>query len=48
VTVDEQPAPPRPAAAPTRAGTWSLLRPLVLRIHFWAGVLVGPFLLVAP
>ena len=47
MTVDEQPAPPRPAAAPTRAGTWSLLRPLVLRIHFWAGVLVGPFLLVA-
>ncbi|MHC1560696.1 PepSY-associated TM helix domain-containing protein [Actinomycetospora sp. C-140] len=36
--------------APTtagRPGTWTLLRPLVLRIHFWAGVLVGPFLLVA-
>jgi uncharacterized iron-regulated membrane protein len=45
VTVVEQPdAAPR--KAPER-GTWALLRPLVLRIHFWAGVLVGPFLLVA-
>ncbi|MEJ2888059.1 PepSY-associated TM helix domain-containing protein [Actinomycetospora aeridis] len=45
MTVVEQ-----PDAAPDRAperGTWALLRPLVLRIHFWAGVLVGPFLLVA-
>lgn len=44
MTVDEAPA--RPDAPATR-GTWSLLRPLVLRIHFWGGVLVGPFLLVA-
>ncbi|MFH8569558.1 PepSY-associated TM helix domain-containing protein [Streptomyces sp. NPDC017993] len=29
-----------------RAG-WSALRPLVLRLHFYAGVLVAPFLLVA-
>ncbi|GAA4772435.1 PepSY-associated TM helix domain-containing protein [Actinomycetospora chlora] len=36
-----------PAAAPTRPGAWTLLRPLVLRVHFWAGLLVGPFLLVA-
>ncbi|WP_128380734.1 PepSY-associated TM helix domain-containing protein [Streptomyces cavernae] len=34
------------APTPTR-GTWSTLRPLVLRLHFYAGVLVAPFLLVA-
>ncbi|XUM00521.1 PepSY-associated TM helix domain-containing protein [Streptomyces venezuelae ATCC 10712] len=39
-------APP-PAKTPTRPGTWSALRPLVLRLHFYAGVLVAPFLLVA-
>lgn len=33
-------------AAP-KPGTWALLRPLVLRLHFYAGVLIGPFLLVA-
>ncbi|MFE1466393.1 PepSY-associated TM helix domain-containing protein [Streptomyces nigra] len=32
--------------APPRRG-WTLLRPLVLRLHFYAGVLVAPFLLVA-
>ncbi|MEU7068897.1 PepSY domain-containing protein [Streptomyces narbonensis] len=32
---------------PRKAGTWSALRPLVLRLHFYAGVLVAPFLLVA-
>ncbi|MEU2114436.1 PepSY-associated TM helix domain-containing protein [Streptomyces sp. NPDC016459] len=36
-----------PPAAPHRAGTWSALRPLVLRLHFFAGVLLAPFLLVA-
>ncbi|MEV6245083.1 PepSY-associated TM helix domain-containing protein [Streptomyces sp. NPDC051742] len=42
------PAPvPTPATAPRKAGTWSALRPLVLRVHFYAGVLVAPFLLVA-
>lgn len=35
------------APVPARPGTWSLLRPLVLRLHFYAGVLIGPFLLVA-
>ncbi|MEU5726684.1 PepSY domain-containing protein [Micromonospora sp. NPDC047738] len=35
------------AARPARRGVWSLLRPLVLRLHFYAGVLVAPFLLVA-
>ncbi|GAA4864861.1 PepSY-associated TM helix domain-containing protein [Actinomycetospora straminea] len=46
MTIDDQPAPTR-APAPARPGTWALLRPLVLRVHFWGGVLVGPFLLVA-
>ncbi|MGQ5652393.1 PepSY-associated TM helix domain-containing protein [Streptomyces sp. EKR5.2] len=37
--------PSRPAAPdPSR---WAPLRPLVLRLHFYAGVLVAPFLLVA-
>ena len=45
MSVDQSAPPP---AAPTRPrGTGGLLRPLVLRIHFWAGVVVGPFLLVA-
>jgi uncharacterized iron-regulated membrane protein len=44
VSVDHQPAPPQ---APRRRGTGALLRPLVLRVHFWGGVLVGPFLLLA-
>lgn len=35
------PPPPRPP------GTWAALQPLLLRLHFYAGVLVGPFLLVA-
>ncbi|WP_435970490.1 PepSY-associated TM helix domain-containing protein [Streptomyces sp. Qhu_M48] len=34
-------------SAPARPTTWSALRPLVLRLHFYAGVLVAPFLLVA-
>jgi uncharacterized iron-regulated membrane protein len=45
VSVDQHPAPSRAAAA--HPGAWTLLRPLVLRVHFWAGVLAGPFLLVA-
>ncbi|AZS76006.1 hypothetical protein DDE74_38645 [Streptomyces lydicus] len=40
---------------PTRSGEdravrrtgWAALRPLVLRLHFYAGVLIAPFLLVA-
>ncbi|MDN3026917.1 PepSY domain-containing protein [Streptomyces sp. S.PB5] len=36
------------AADPTpKPGTWAPLRPLVLRLHFYAGLLVAPFLLVA-
>ncbi|MFC9791200.1 PepSY-associated TM helix domain-containing protein [Streptomyces sp. NPDC127584] len=50
-TTDPDPAAPAPADTPTppqrKAGTWSALRPLVLRLHFYAGVLVAPFLLVA-
>ncbi|MGW3139376.1 PepSY-associated TM helix domain-containing protein [Streptomyces sp. NPDC001139] len=37
---------PDPAPAPP-PGRWAPLRPLVLRLHFYAGVLVAPFLLVA-
>ncbi|KUL20576.1 PepSY-associated TM helix domain-containing protein [Streptomyces regalis] len=33
-----------PASPPRR---WAPLRPLILRLHFYAGVLVAPFLLVA-
>ncbi|MFF7970163.1 PepSY domain-containing protein [Streptomyces sp. NPDC007905] len=40
-TTDEAPAP-----APTPS-LWAPLRPLVLRLHFYAGLLVAPFLLTA-
>ncbi|NBE56539.1 PepSY-associated TM helix domain-containing protein [Streptomyces boluensis] len=33
--------------AARRTGPWSALRPLLLRLHFYAGVLIAPFLLVA-
>ncbi|MFJ8079277.1 PepSY-associated TM helix domain-containing protein [Streptomyces sp. NPDC096205] len=42
---DEAPQPATPAAA--RPGPWRPLRPLVLRLHFYAGLLVAPFLLVS-
>ncbi|GAA2355230.1 PepSY-associated TM helix domain-containing protein [Saccharopolyspora halophila] len=32
---------------PGPATGWAALRPMLLRLHFYAGVLVGPFLLVA-
>lgn len=38
------PRTPEPAARPRG---WAALRPLVLRLHFYAGVLVAPFLLLA-
>ncbi|MBQ0971937.1 PepSY-associated TM helix domain-containing protein [Streptomyces griseoincarnatus] len=45
---DDAPSPPAPAPASARGrGAWATLRPLVLRLHFYAGVLVAPFLLVA-
>ncbi|WP_455361877.1 PepSY-associated TM helix domain-containing protein [Streptomyces sp. SYSU K21746] len=34
-------------ARPSAPSTWSALRPLVLRIHFYAGLLIAPLLLVA-
>ncbi|MCI3242117.1 PepSY-associated TM helix domain-containing protein [Streptomyces spinosisporus] len=44
-TTDEAPPPATtPAPSPSR---WAPLRPLVLRLHFYAGALVAPFLLVA-
>ncbi|WP_320774591.1 PepSY domain-containing protein [Streptomyces sp. CRN 30] len=44
-TADEAPQPD--AAPPPAPGRWSPLRPLILRLHFYAGVFVAPFLLVA-
>ncbi|GGT23370.1 PepSY-associated TM helix domain-containing protein [Streptomyces chromofuscus] len=38
---------PQPTAPPPGVGSWAPLRPLVLRLHFYAGLLVAPFLLVA-
>ncbi|GAB2886724.1 PepSY-associated TM helix domain-containing protein [Streptomyces deserti] len=43
-TTDEA---PQPATSAAPKGTWTPLRPLILRLHFYAGVLVAPFLLVA-
>ncbi|MGC9540638.1 PepSY-associated TM helix domain-containing protein [Streptomyces sp. UG1] len=43
-TRDEATPPAAPAAPKSR---WAPLRPLILRLHFYAGVLVAPFLLVA-
>ncbi|WP_188186669.1 PepSY-associated TM helix domain-containing protein [Nonomuraea sp. SYSU D8015] len=43
VDVTEQTRPP----SPERPASWAALRPLVLRLHFYAGVLIAPFLLVA-
>ncbi|MER7967733.1 PepSY-associated TM helix domain-containing protein [Streptomyces sp. NPDC096080] len=39
--------PPAARAARTPSVSWSALRPLLLRLHFYAGILIGPFLLVA-
>jgi uncharacterized iron-regulated membrane protein len=36
----------RAEAPPAQGLTWALLRPVVLRVHFFAGVLVAPFLAV--
>ncbi|GAA2411024.1 PepSY-associated TM helix domain-containing protein [Actinomadura vinacea] len=41
---DEHAAEPAP---PTRRATWTALRPLILRLHFYAGILIAPFLLIA-
>jgi uncharacterized iron-regulated membrane protein len=42
-TTDEAPQ----SASPASPGRWAPLRPLILRLHFYAGVFVAPFLLVA-
>ncbi|MEU6082897.1 PepSY domain-containing protein [Streptomyces sp. NPDC047108] len=44
---DDPAAGPADAPAEGPRGGWSVLRPLVLRLHFYAGLLVAPFLLVA-
>ncbi|MEV8592598.1 PepSY domain-containing protein [Streptomyces sp. NPDC052012] len=38
---------PQPAATPPTRSNWATLRPLILRLHFYAGIVVAPFLLVA-
>lgn len=51
MTIDDLARPDTPEARATDPSTrprgWAALRPLVLRLHFYAGVLVAPFLLVA-
>ncbi|MFE1379932.1 PepSY-associated TM helix domain-containing protein [Streptomyces sp. NPDC058740] len=52
MTIDDLARPNTPEARATdtpaaRPRGWAALRPLVLRLHFYAGVLVAPFLLVA-
>ncbi|GHB33355.1 peptidase [Streptomyces viridiviolaceus] len=43
-TTDEA---PQPATPPPPSRGWATLRPLILRLHFYAGLFVAPFLLVA-
>ncbi|MGW5422928.1 PepSY-associated TM helix domain-containing protein [Streptomyces sp. NPDC003943] len=48
MTLDDLARPETAPDAPSSPrGGWSALRPLLLRLHFYAGVLVAPFLLVA-
>src|SRR5690606_7433029 len=56
-TSEEAPTrpPTEPAPAPSgtdlpplaRPGLWESVRPLLHRLHFYAGILIGPFLLIA-
>ena len=47
-TTAPEPAPGAEGERPRqRPGVWNQLRPLVLRLHFYAGVLVAPFILMA-
>lgn len=48
MTTTESPEPDTApdTPTPTRPGLWAQLRPLVLRLHFYAGIFVGPFLFV--
>lgn len=49
MTTDDllEPTAPPAAPPPPAATTPGTLRPVLLRLHFYAGILVGPFLLVA-
>jgi uncharacterized iron-regulated membrane protein len=38
---------PLTGTSPAPATGWAAIRPLLLRLHFYAGVFVGPFLLIA-
>ena len=40
----ERVADPSPPTRPTSPRSW---RPLILRLHFYAGILVAPFILIA-
>ncbi|GAB89482.1 PepSY-associated TM helix domain-containing protein [Gordonia rhizosphera] len=47
---DTGPAPTpttEPPSPPADRGAWNRWRPLLLRWHFYAGILIGPFILVA-
>lgn len=41
------PVSPTGPDRPTARGAWSGLRPLLMRLHFYVGMFVGPFILVA-
>ncbi|KPI02163.1 hypothetical protein OV450_4754 [Actinobacteria bacterium OV450] len=40
-------AAPASSAGPSKSGTWAALRPLLLRMHFYAGILIAPLLFLA-
>ncbi|MEU2941880.1 PepSY-associated TM helix domain-containing protein [Nocardiopsis alba] len=46
-TTDERAGGPPSPDRERRRGVWAALRPLILRAHFYAGVLIAPFVLVA-
>ena len=45
--IDRPPAPGDTPPSVTKIPLWPQIRPFVLRLHFYAGILVGPFLLIA-
>ena len=48
LTDDDEPSEPAPSPRTRGSRWWSDLRPLVLRLHFYVGMFVGPFILVFP
>ena len=42
-TTDERAGGPPSPDRERRPGVWAALRPLILRAHFYAGVLIAPF-----